>query len=467
MNGVTYMKPVFAGVALLVASILVAGCDKEAAKLAFSHNLHVQDNGMACADCHGKAKDGHFAAPGHEACKDCHGDWMDEKKIDEKTCGMCHKVKHMKTALTALSDAPGKMTVKRENDVFAHTDALSNRCAECHGNLMDKKLAMVPPMTRKARIEIRDRVHVPGASCAACHIGITPQTPPPSHKFSWTQRHGMMSGQDEKACTVCHSEPSCRACHEVTQPASHNNLWRLKTHGVQAAWNRQKCLVCHEVDSCTTCHAETKPQSHNAGWRDGHCLKCHTSKERGTGCALCHEGTIDTHPNPHPGGFRSSHCNSCHPGSPETAQCGVCHGGDIVSGHPNPHAAGFRASHCNSCHVGSPEARQCAICHGSDGHANPHPAGWRSQHCNSCHAGSEAQGCSQCHEGVTSVANHPDPHGAGWRDRHCFSCHASSSANDCSPCHPGGNSTMLHQSFWPSTHDRFGSHGNCLYCHEP
>lgn len=466
MNGLTSMKPVIAGLALLVSAILVAGCDKEAAKLAFNHNLHVRDNGMACADCHGKVKDGHFATAGHEACKDCHGDWMDEKKVDESTCGKCHKVKNMKSALNALKVAPDKIAVKQEADVFVHTALLSNRCEECHGNLMDKKLVQVPLMNRETKREIRDKAHRSASSCDACHVDMDPKTPPPSHKSGWTQRHGLLSGKDEKACTICHTEPSCRECHQVTQPASHNNLWRLKTHGIQAAWNRQKCLVCHEVDSCSTCHAETKPQSHNAGWREGHCQKCHTSKERGTGCALCHEGTIDTHPNPHPGSFRSSHCNSCHPGSPQTEQCKVCHGGDLTSGHPNPHAAGFRASHCNTCHQGSPEARQCAICHGSDAHSNPHPAGWASRHCTSCHDAT-AQGCTQCHEGAANMANHSNPHAVGWRDQHCFSCHPSSSANGCTMCHPGGNNTMLHQDVWPPSHDRFGSRGNCLYCHEP
>ena len=432
MNGMNLMNRTYVGMVLLAVSILVAGCDKEGRKLVFNHSLHVQDNGMACADCHGKSKEGRFAVAGHDACRDCHGDWLDEKKIEEATCGKCHKVKNLKSELAALTAAYEKVPGAPEARLFAHTDALSNRCAECHGNLMDKKLVTVPPMNRAAKLEIRDRVHVSGVNCLACHVDMNPGTPPPSHKFEWTQRHGILSGKDEKACTVCHSEPSCRECHQVTQPASHNNLWRLKTHGLQAAWNRTKCLVCHEEDSCTTCHQETRPQSHNAGWRDNHCFQCHTSKERGTGCALCHEGTIDTHPNPHAAGWRSSHCNTCHPGSPETANCRVCHGGDLVAGH-----------------------------------SNPHPAGWVNQHCNNCHPGSEAQKCSQCHEGVTSLATHPNPHSVGWREKHCFTCHPGSSANECSPCHPGGNSVLIHQGFWPPVHNRFGDRADCHYCHEP
>lgn len=471
MSAVSPINRAFAGVMLLTSAILVAGCDKEGgAKLAFSHSLHVQDNGMACADCHGKAKEGRFGAAGHDACKDCHGDWMDEKVVEEKTCGKCHKVKHLKNELAALYAAPDKIPLKAQSEVFVHTDALSNRCMECHGSLMDKNLVLVPRMTRDEKIEIRNRVHAGATSCTTCHADMDPKTPPPSHKQGWTQRHGILSGQDEKSCTVCHSEPSCRECHQVTQPASHNNLWRLKTHGVQAAWNRVKCLVCHEEDSCAACHAETRPQSHNAGWRDNHCFQCHTSKERGVGCALCHEGTIESHPNPHPGGWRSQHCNTCHPGSPETAQCGVCHGGDVVGGHPNPHSAGWRAEHCNTCHPGSSELQKCAICHGSGSHPNPHPAGWVTTHCNSCHDGPQAQSCAQCHEGVTSLATHPDPHSVGWRQKHCYSCHPGSTSNECSPCHDGGNSLLVHQSFWPPVHNRFSGSAEvnlCHYCHKP
>jgi len=467
MSGMSRMRPMFAAV-LLSALVAVVGCDKDAAKLAFSHNLHVADNGMACADCHGKLKEGRFALAGHDACKDCHGDWMDEKKVDESTCGKCHKVKHMKSALNALKAAPEQVPVSSETAVFVHTDMLSNRCAECHGTMMDKKLVLVPRINRETKLEIRDKAHRVAPDCAACHVNMDPKTPPPSHRLNWTQRHGILSGQDEKACTICHAEPSCRECHQVTQPASHNNLWRLKTHGIQAAWNRSKCLVCHQEDSCITCHQETRPQTHNAGWRQNHCLQCHASKSTGTGCALCHEGTIDTHPDPHPPGWLSSHCNSCHPGSPETSQCNVCHGRDLVAGHPDPHPAGWETTHCNSCHDGALDTRQCSICHGSGGHPDPHPAGWLTTHCNNCHD-PVGQGCSQCHPGVTG-STHVNPHTVGWRSKHCFSCHPGSSSNECSPCHVGGNSLLVHQSFWPPIHDRLGSGVTvtaCSFCHRP
>lgn len=430
MSSVKRVKVGLVGVALAAVAMILAGCDKEGYKLSFSHALHVTDNGMACADCHEKGKDGRFKMPGHEACQSCHEEWLDEKNVSEATCGKCHKVKNLKTELAARQAAPKPMAAEAPKSVFAHTDALKDRCAECHGVLMGKALTQVPRMSREDRLKLRDAAHARDKNCASCHLEMDPGKAPASHTFDWTKKHGVLSRQDEKACVVCHSEPSCRECHETTQPESHNNLWRLKTHGVQAAWDRQRCLVCHEVDSCETCHQETKPRSHGAGWRDRHCYECHTSKERGTGCALCHEGTIDAHPNPHPAGFRSQHCDTCHPGSPAARQCEVCHGGQLL-----------------------------------ENHSNPHSAGWRDQHCSRCHEDSSR--CSQCHEGVTGLDTHPDPHGAGWRDRHCFTCHEGSAATECTPCHPGGNSIQVHQGAWTPIHELFQNQNVCYNCHAP
>ena len=450
-----------------LSMLLSAGCNKEESyKLAFSHNLHVTENGMACADCHGKLNEGRFAVPTHASCKECHEDWVTAKTIDAKTCGMCHKIKDLKELSL---DKPGKMTAQA-NGVFMHSAALTNRCADCHGTLFDKKVTRIPEMTRKVKLEIRERAHKWGMDCAACHVNMDAKTPPPNHSQNWTRRHGELGTQPDNVCGVCHRDESCRECHQVTRPASHNNLWRLKTHGMQGAWDRARCLVCHQQDSCDACHAETRPLSHNAGWKQNHCLNCHVSKGTGSGCTVCHETDIGSHPNPHAAGWRSQHCNNCHAG-PQAEQCGVCHeGGASLANHPNPHGAGWKMQHCTSCHPGSPDSQQCSVCHGgslAEGHVNPHVAGWRSQHCNNCHAGSEAAGCGVCHEGVTSLANHPDPHSAGWRERHCFSCHEGTpSADQCAVCHPGGNNTQVHSSFWPVFHNHMNTK-NCGFCHQP
>ncbi len=414
---------------LLAGLVLLSGCDKDGYTLAFGHNLHVKENGMACKDCHGQAVQGRFTVPGHKACTDCHGDWIDTKVIGPKTCGMCHKVKDLQ-ALKVKAPAKAVSVVP---SVFVHTVALSNRCNDCHGQLMDKKLKNVPEMTHSVKVRIREQAHGWSMDCKACHLDLTPQTTPANHAQNWTRRHGVLGSQSDKVCGVCHRAETCRECHQVTRPESHNNLWRLKTHGIRAAWDRARCMVCHEQDSCVACHAVTQPQSHNAGWKQNHCFGCHPSASKGTGCTLCHETNISSHPNPHPAGFRSQHCGTCHAGSRDAEQCKVCHGGDSIGQHPNPHPGGYRSQHCNSCHPGSRDAEQCTLCHGKD-----------------------------------LLGAHPDPHSAGWRKRHCFSCHAGAPAkDDCGRCHQGAGNILLHQSFWPPMHNRFGDRANCYDCHKP
>lgn len=464
------MKTACLGMITGVLSVfLLAGCNKEDEyKLAFSHSLHVAENGMACADCHGKLVDGRFSAPTHASCKECHGDWVESTTVDAKTCGMCHKIRDLRSL--SLEKPPLKAETPA-SAAFVHSAALSNRCADCHEPVLDKKADRVPGMTRTMKLAMREKAHRWGLDCAVCHVDMDTRTAPQNHRRNWTRRHGALGTEPDNVCGVCHREESCRECHQVTLPASHNNLWRLKTHGIQGAWDRERCLVCHQQDSCDACHADTRPQSHKAGWERSHCYSCHTSQSAGTGCAVCHEAGIDTHPNPHLAGWRSQHCNNCHLGTPEAEQCGVCHeGGASIANHPSPHGGGWREQHCASCHPGSPDTRQCSVCHGSslsEGHSNPHGAGWRTTHCQSCHAGTEAEGCGVCHEGVTSTATHPNPHGAGWRDRHCFSCHEGTpAADECAVCHPGGNNTQTHNDVWPLFHNRMNTR-NCGFCHKP
>jgi len=452
----------------LLAVIALSGCNKENDyKLAFSHNLHVTENGMACTDCHGKMTDGRFATPKHAACKECHEDWTEAKKIDDTTCGKCHKIKDLRELSL---DKPEKL-VSQASGVFMHSAALTNRCAECHGSLLDKKVTRIPEMTHAVKVQIREKAHRWGLDCSACHVDMNPKTPPPSHNQNWTRRHGELGTAPDSVCSVCHRDESCRECHQVTQPASHNNLWRLKTHGIQGAWDRARCQVCHQQDFCDACHADTRPQSHNAGWGQNHCLNCHISKGTGSGCSVCHSTDIASHPNPHPAGWRDQHCSTCHLNSPDSQSCSVCHEGVMsIGNHPNPHPAGWLGQHCNSCHPGSPDSQQCSTCHGAiiEGHPSPHPAGWLTQHCNNCHAGApDADKCAICHVGVTSVSNHPNPHSVGWRNNHCFSCHEGTPAADqCAVCHPGGNNTQVHSGFWPIFHNHMNTK-NCGFCHQP
>jgi len=341
------------GSVAILLSFLFAGCDeKESYKLAFNHQVHVVEYELACQDCHGKMSDGLFARAGHDACMECHDDWIDTKKVTGKTCGMCHKVND----LQAYSQKPTTNIVTEVSGVFIHTSTLSNRCADCHGMVLDKKLKIHSDLTGKDKILIRDEAHQWGLECTACHENMDPKTEPPSHSRNWTKRHGPLGIQPDNTCNMCHSPMSCRECHQVTEPSSHNNLFRLKTHGIQGAWDRERCLVCHQQDMCITCHESTRPMSHNAGWNKKHCVNCHSSTSTGTGCALCHKNAgIDTHPNPHSAGWSKRHCFSCHEDSASGNQCQVCHPGNIIQYHDND---------WSPVHERLPPGVDCYYCHG-------------------------------------------------------------------------------------------------------
>ena len=271
---------------------------------------------MVCVDCHGKMADGRFVLPAHAACKECHGDWIETKDISTNTCGKCHKVKDLQAlASVASTNAPEEIS----GSLFVHTSALSNRCADCHGALIDKKLDHVPEMTRAVRVGIREKAHQWGLDCSACHLDLDRKTPPPSHRLAWKERHGAKGSLPDNACGVCHTHESCRECHQTTKPVSHNNLWRLKTHGTQAAWDRARCLVCHQQDSCAACHKETPPQSHTAGWLRNHCYNCHVGSSAQNSCEFCHAGgnSVLLHESFWPDFHNRSpyfinHCYACH-----------------------------------------------------------------------------------------------------------------------------------------------------------
>jgi hypothetical protein len=374
---------------LLSGLVLLSGCNKDDYTLAFSHNLHVKENGMACKDCHGQVTQGRLVTPGHKACIECHGDWIETKTIGQKTCGMCHKVQD----LQVLSSKTPVQPVSKAGGVFVHTEVLTNRCNDCHGQLLEAKTKGVPKQTHSAKVQLRDQVHRWGLDCKGCHVDMDPKTPPASHNRNWTRRHGALGSQDDMVCGVCHREESCRECHQTMMPESHNNLWRLKTHGIRADWDRSRCAVCHEQDSCIACHSVAKPQSHNAGWKDNHCFGCHTSSSKRTGCVVCHEAKIDSHPNPHPAGYAKQHCGTCHPGSPAAEQCKVCHGANQLSTHPDPHPAGWRQRHCFSCHAGASATAECAICHQGGGSVLVHQSSWPPMH----NRFGDRANCADCH----------------------------------------------------------------------
>ncbi len=303
-------RTILTGFACAVLALL-SGCKEEEYRLRFSHHLHVTENGLECADCHGAPGAAAFKPISHATCADCH-DEVAAEKISKDTCGICHEERQLSGLKEWKAGADGR------HSLFVHTDALAGRCQECHAPIMAEKLDQVPQLRHGDIIKLRDEAHFSAKDCATCHVDMDRNTAPASHDQLWMRRHGLLGMQDEAACSVCHAEESCRQCHAVEQPVSHNNLWRLRTHGIQASWNREGCLVCHEEDSCTSCHSQNQPRSHNARWRENHCYGCHTDTPPNEGCVVCHEegGSVLLHegfwPPVHNLFGNQANCYDCH-----------------------------------------------------------------------------------------------------------------------------------------------------------
>jgi hypothetical protein len=306
---------------LITCAALIAfltGCEEEERyQLRFSHNLHVTENGMGCEDCHGAPGQPDFKAITHATCLDCH-DEPEAEEISAETCGICHQAKQVALYEAASKLPEGEAAETEEmkagdeepdqvadeqaavssKSVFVHTEALAGKCADCHSYLLDAELVSVPELAHDDIVSIRNQAHRSGQECSTCHVDMDPAIAPGSHDIAWTKRHGQFAMQPDASCSVCHTQDSCADCHSVMQPASHNNMFRMKTHGTMAAWNRASCQVCHTEDSCTSCHATTRPKSHNARWgapgfKPTHCIGCHNTSSPGDGCVTCHEGGND------------------------------------------------------------------------------------------------------------------------------------------------------------------------------
>ncbi|NNJ70800.1 MAG: hypothetical protein HKP10_05870 [Kiritimatiellales bacterium] len=442
--------------------LLLCGCEEDDHRLKFSHFIHVEDNGMECADCHGGAVDGHFLPITHETCSDCHEE-AESETIATETCGYCHA----ESKPADLMRRPVESEVKAPG-VFVHSAALAESCRDCHGTLMAEKFSVVPDMNQYERLRIREAAHGTGMDCAVCHADLSRDEEPDSHGALWIRQHAMPGGQDEAVCSICHTEDSCRACHSVMQPASHNNRWRLDTHGAFADWNREGCMVCHEEDSCSSCHSQVKPRSHTVLWiethglgESGRCMVCHEPE----GCNACHS---EQAPSSHNGSWEATHglgdldsCYVCH--TPDT--CTSCHAGETPGSHSSgswleTHGLGA-LDNCSFCHV--PDF--CAACHQTTPPAS-HGGTWESTHgfggLSNCYVCHEPESCSACHQ-----TTRPSSHTGSWDELHCTPCHMNPDSN-CILCHENANDIVApHEAEWPSSHSNRGYNNqtDCMRCH--
>lgn len=316
--------------ALGVGCALVGAWSREPA---FSHALHVGDEGLACLTCHEDlAVSDEPGMPAPDTCLFCH-QVIDEEKPPER------RVERLFPDGVLAAAHVSRLADEVRFSHLAHVEAGID-CGACHEGI---EQSTAPTRALAVGMDDCTSCHAEreiGGGCATCHSVVDAAWEPGTHAHSWTELHGRVvrarDSATENRCSLCHEEATCARCHAQEAPRNHDNHWRLRGHGLVARMDRQNCAACHEPASCNRCHAEVLPVSHTGTWgapRDVHCLGCHFPL-RAEGCAACHL-TTPSHdlappkPSWHDPGFD---CRSCHvPGGgllrhvDDGTNCNLCH----------------------------------------------------------------------------------------------------------------------------------------------
>jgi len=323
---------VLLGALLAATGCVLFGGGSGTQPLAFSHKIHVDQEGMDCTDCHaGVETSDEPGMPALAGCNLCHQQ-IDADKPPER--GAAARYDGARYRTTAASALPGEVRFSHQQHV-----AKVQECNACHAGIATSEaVGASVAVTKAACLACHERRGVDGA-CATCHLEVRSDRPPRTHTGLWLRQHGSTVRGESQAivdrCEMCHDDGGCQACHRSEPPASHNNFFRRRGHGLLARMDRDGCAVCHRPDSCDSCHRQVLPANHTGsfgGQRSTHCVSCHLPLES-TDCATCHRSTPShalAAPLP-PGHVPSMNCRQCHgltaplPHVDKGDQCTACH----------------------------------------------------------------------------------------------------------------------------------------------
>lgn len=335
---------------LLGACASVLGIRKSPSR-PFEHRAHVV-KGVSCKECHGTVGTAgdedplHFPTDG--SCLRCH-----EKPHDPRGCSGCHGEPHTRASAEM---ARKHLRFEHKN----HMGPVKGDCVRCHQEVaVDAPQALRPAMAicfscheHEAQWRVRD--------CDGCHVDLAAEhTPPASHLVhdgDFVREHGVRAAAARDLCMTCHSERSCASCHGVgTVPALparlafddvrmsglHRAGFRSR-HSDEARANPGLCVTCHSDRSCRDCH-ERRGLAAGAATRNPHPRGWLTSS-RGGG-----DHGVQARMDP-------VSCASCHGGAGEQL-CVGCHKVGGPGG--NPHGRGFTSRKDKGTDM------PCRMCHGA------------------------------------------------------------------------------------------------------
>lgn len=163
--------------------------------LVFDHVLHVEDQGMACQDCHFLREDGSFAGiPTTEQCAECHSGMMGESAAEAT---------FVKEYVETGEEVPWIAYQKQPDNVFfSHAVHSVEKCGECHSDVSDPEANL----------------------CNLCHPPLSSaKTPPPVkvNRLTGYTKDTMKMWQ----CEECHANANhlapmtvannaCQTCHK-------------------------------------------------------------------------------------------------------------------------------------------------------------------------------------------------------------------------------------------------------------
>lgn len=389
--------------------------------LRFTHDIHVEkfrkkfgaDSTQACMSCHSRAGAAWMEVTRTvpERCLDCHGIQVAHHAAPDSACATCH----LKLADSKLTEAriatfpkppshdsagfyPGRHhgeLAQSAKGAEGKPYAVAPSCATCHARDFCLQCHVDAPEVKA--IQALD----PDPRSLAIEAKLEA---PASHQDPrWQARHGGESRRDKAACSTCHTQQSCLACHRASPavavamypagpgrgvgariqrkpPSTHVGKW-ADEHARVARSTPNSCSGCHARSECLECHrpnAASADGYHAAGWLARHPAAAYS---RQTDCAECHN--------------TAQFCTSCHQSS------GLTSVGNLLSGQYHDAQPSFRLGHgqaarqslesCVSCHA----ERDCLTCHSAQSgrHFDPHGPGFDAERLKK----KNPQMCSACH----------------------------------------------------------------------
>lgn len=328
-------------ISYLLASFLVAssGCVVlntffPQDEFAFSHRIHVEDEGLECLDCHLDAEDlDEPGIPRLKQCNLCHEDIDADQPPERKMEVFYEDGKYLLTHPDGFQDEVIFSHVK-------HVGEYEENCMVCHVGIdANEEPSRIEPLRMAQCVSCHEDEGL-AEDCTVCHNEVNREWSPRNHDLAWDRMHGDVSrscpDQSSQDCTLCHSEQSCDICHQTEKPDSHGSYFRKRGHGIEAQIDRQNCATCHTPDYCDRCHEEAQPLNHSGtfgGTKSNHCVGCHFPIQ-GESCYTCHKAA-PSHQLATPLPMNHS------PGM----NCRQCHGVD----QPLPHAD--KGDLCIACHM--------------------------------------------------------------------------------------------------------------------